>query len=104
MHDMKRPPPMDTPATYRIAVQGQLDARWSDCFEGMTMTCERGRTGEPVTVLTGGVIDQAALHGLLRTLYGLGLPLLSVACIEPDTEPDTENEDHTECSLHGPRG
>lgn len=91
MHDRNRPSPMDTPATYRIAVQGQLDERWSDCFEGMMMTCESGHSGWPVTVLTGVVIDQAALHGLLRTLYGLGLPLLSVSCIEPGTE----NEDHT---------
>lgn len=75
---------MDVPATYRIAVQGQLDADWADSFDGMLLTCERSGSDRPVTVLTGVVVDQAALHGLLRTLYGLGLPLLAVSRIVPE--------------------
>ena len=58
---------------YEIRVQGQLGARWEDWFDGFTLTAE-GRA----TVLSGYVIDQAQLHGVLRTLADLGLPLISV--------------------------
>jgi hypothetical protein len=59
---------------YEIRVAGHLDARWADWFDGMTLTPEPDGT----TVLDGSVADQAALHGLLRTLRDLGLPLMSV--------------------------
>ena len=68
---------LDRPATYRIKVPGELDASWADWAGGMTIMVAREGGGPPVTTLTGDV-DQAALHRLLRRLYSLGLPLISV--------------------------
>ena len=65
------------PTTYQIKVPGHLDDSWSDWAGGMTIAVESEGDGPPVTALTG-TVDQAALHGLLRRLYSLGLPLLSV--------------------------
>jgi hypothetical protein len=59
---------------YEIRLAGQLDSRWSDWFEGFTLTT--GTDGD--TTLTGSVIDQAALHGLLRRVGDLGMTLISV--------------------------
>ena len=69
------------PATYQIKVPGILDENWSDWNVGMIITIESDQNAQPITVLTGSV-DQAALQGILRRLYGLGLPLISVNCIE----------------------
>jgi hypothetical protein len=69
------------PATYEIRVPGHLDESWSDWVGGMTIRVVTEGEGPPVTTLTG-VVDQAALHGLLRRLYSLGLPLISVVWIE----------------------
>ena len=74
---------LDRPATYQIKVPGELDESWSDWAVGMTITVESEGEGPPVTTLTG-TIDQAALQGLLRRLYSLGLPLISVNSIEGD--------------------
>jgi hypothetical protein len=74
-------PTLDRPTTYQIRVPGELDETWSDWVSGMTMTVECEGDGPPVTSLTG-TIDQAALQGLLRRLYALGLPLISVNCVE----------------------
>jgi hypothetical protein len=57
-----------------IRVKGQIDQRWSEWLEGLTIT----HTMEGETVLTGGVVDQSALYGLIARLRDLGLPLLSV--------------------------
>jgi hypothetical protein len=72
---------LDRPVTYQIRVPGYLDKSWSDWAGGMAITFESEDDGPPVTALTGAV-DQAALHGLLRRLYSLGLPLISVNCVE----------------------
>ena len=72
---------LDRPATYQIKVPGHLDESWSDWASGMTISAESEGDGPPVTTLTGNV-DQAALQGLLRRLYSLGLPLISVNCVE----------------------
>jgi len=72
---------LDKPATYQIKVPGHLAEWWSDWAGGMTFTAESDRDGLPVTILTG-TVDQAALQGLLRRLYSLGLPLISVNCLE----------------------
>jgi len=72
---------LDRPATYQIRVPGELDERWTDWGGRMTVTVEREGEGPPTTALTG-TIDQAALHSLLRQLYALGLPLISVTCLE----------------------
>lgn len=74
---------LDRPASYQIKVPGHLDESWSDWDGKMTMTLESGSDGLPVTILTGS-FDQAALLGLLRRLYSLGLPLISVICLECD--------------------
>ena len=72
---------LDRPATYQIKVPGHLDKRWSDWDGKLTITIDSDVDGLPVTTITGS-FDQAALHGLLRRLYSLGLPLISVNCIE----------------------
>ena len=63
---------------YEIRIKGHLDDKWADWFEGLTIT--RADNGE--TLLRGSVVDQAALHGVLRTVRDLGLPLLSVIQVE----------------------
>jgi hypothetical protein len=72
---------LDRPATYEIQVPGELDESWSAWAGGMTITIESEGDGPPVTTLTG-TVDQAALHSVLRRLYSLGLPLLSINCVE----------------------
>ncbi len=67
------------PELYEIRVRGHLDARWSSQFEGLTITLEEN--GD--TLLTGPIVDQAALHGLLKKVRDLGLPLISVSPVEP---------------------
>jgi hypothetical protein len=62
------------PTIYQIRVQGHLGTQWTDWFGGLTVTLEDN--GE--TLLTGPVADQAALHGLLRKVRDLGIPLVSV--------------------------
>ena len=64
----------DEPGQYQIRLKGHLDGRWADWFEGFAITLEEH--GE--TLLTGSVADQAALHGLLRKVRDLGMPLISV--------------------------
>jgi hypothetical protein len=64
---------------YQIRLQGHLGPQWTDWFEGLTITLEEN--GE--TLLTGPVVDQAALFGLLRKVRDLGMPLLSVNCVKP---------------------
>jgi hypothetical protein len=74
---------LDRPAIYQIKVPGELDRMWSDWAGeiAVTVDCEEG--GLSVTTLTG-TFDQAALYGLLRRLYSLGLPLISVNYVEGD--------------------
>ena len=67
------------PGLYEIRIKGHLEGRWADWFGGLTITLEDN--GD--TLLTGPVIDQAALHGLLRKVRDLGLPLLSVNRVVP---------------------
>lgn len=81
MKEAKRKPTLDRPATYEIKVPGHLDESWTEWDGRMTVTVDIDDDGLPVTTLTG-TIDQAALQGLLRRLYSLGLPLISVSCLE----------------------
>ena len=83
---------LDKPATYQIKVPGELGESWSDWVGDMTITVECEDDGPRVTILTG-VIDQAALQSLLRRLYSLGLPLISVNCIDDQMR---------ECGHHSP--
>lgn len=72
---------LDRLATYQIKVPGELDEKWADWAGEVTIAVEREGEWPPVTVLIGA-FDQAALLGLLRRLYSLGLPLISVSCID----------------------
>jgi len=65
---------------YEIRLEGHLDERWAEWFEGLTITLEDN--GD--TLLTGSVIDQAALHGFLKKVRDLGTPLISVSPVESD--------------------
>jgi len=71
---------MNSPAIYRIKVEGLLNADWSDRIEGMNITEVTGQGRS--TVLVGRLQDQAALAGVLNTLYELHLPVMSVDCLE----------------------
>jgi hypothetical protein len=84
---MKLSSAMDQPVTYQISVRGQLDEAWSAYFEGMEIRQTTRADGVHLCVLTGRLVDQAALHGTLQKLYVLGLPLISLEAIQ---ESETE--------------
>ncbi len=67
------------PMVYQIRIKGHLGREWTDWFEGLTITLED--SGE--TLLTGPVVDQAALHGVLKKVRDLAMPLLSVMRVTP---------------------
>ena len=71
-------------ATYRIRIQGALDEQWSDCLGGMSISTNRGEEHEVVTTLIGQLCDQAALVGVINTLYDMRLPILQVECLSKD--------------------
>jgi hypothetical protein len=73
---------------YEIRLKGHLGARWAARFDGMTLTTRADGT----TLIEGSVADQAALHGLLRTLRDIGLPLLSVTQVEPGHPGEPRSE------------
>jgi hypothetical protein len=83
MKEVKHKLTLDRPVTYEIKVPGQIDESWSDWAGGMMIVVESAGEDRPVTTLTG-TLDQAAVQGLLRRLYSLGLPLISVQWIERD--------------------
>ena len=68
-------------ARYRIRVQGRVPARWLDRLAGMAVSVAIPDAGQPVTTLVGEVGDQAAVMGVLNTLYELRLALISVECL-----------------------
>ena len=74
-----KPTPSQT-VIYQIRIKGHLSREWTDWFEGLTITLEE----DGDTLLTGPVVDQAALHGLLKKVRDLGMPLVSVSPVEPD--------------------
>jgi hypothetical protein len=85
MKEIKKKLTLDRPAAYQIKVPGHLGESWSEWTGSMTITVASEGDGSPITILTG-TLDQAALQGLLRRLYSLGLPLISVNCVEGDLE------------------
>ncbi len=68
-------------ATYKIRVQGKLDTSWSDSLGGLDIETEQISDNQFMSTLTGLIADQAALSGILNTLYELHLPVISVKCI-----------------------
>jgi hypothetical protein len=77
---MANTPAQGQPLVYQFRIGAQLGPQWADWFGGLTIALE----GNGDTLLTGQVLDQAALHGLLRRVRDLGLPLISVIRLEPD--------------------
>lgn len=69
----------DQSTIYQIRIKGHLGREWKDWFEGMTISQEE----DGDTLLTGPLVDQAALFGLLKKVRDLGLPLVSINCVEP---------------------
>jgi hypothetical protein len=81
MNDPKQQLTLDRPTNYNIIVPGHLDSSWADSESEMSVLTGFTEDGQPITHLTG-LFDQAALIGLLRRLYSLGLPLISVQCLD----------------------
>jgi hypothetical protein len=83
-NELDQPADQGRPRTFQIRITGRLDPRWEEWFDGLTITLDDGDT-----LITGPVIDQAALHGLLRRVRDLGLPLVSVTPVEgvPEAAP-----------------
>jgi hypothetical protein len=73
---------MFEPATYRICIVGTLDKKYSDYYGGMTIEHDSVLSQYLVTILTGRMTDQAALIGVINSLYDFGCTLLSVECVE----------------------
>jgi hypothetical protein len=81
LKEIKQKLTLDRRATYQIKVQGHLDESWSEWIGGMTFTFDDEEDDTPITSFTC-TVDQAALQGLLRKLYSLGIPLISAICID----------------------
>jgi hypothetical protein len=81
MNKNKKKLTLDRPETYQIIVPGVLDEKCLEWIDGATVTVESDRNDEPVSILTT-TVDQAALQGLLRHLYSLSLPLISVIWVD----------------------
>ena len=89
-NELEPKPTPDQPMVYQIRLKGHLGAQWTDWFEGLTITLE----DDGDTRLTGPVVDQAALHGLLKKVRDLGLPLVSVIQVQfNETHPYRSNKE-----------
>ncbi len=77
-------PSMNGPARYRIRVRGSLTTEWAERLGGMSCSNTSGADGEPEAHLEGRLQDQAALSGILNTLYELHLPVLLVECLDKE--------------------
>jgi hypothetical protein len=76
---------MHKPAIYRIRIRGRLTVDMSDQISGMQITEVSGENGKTETILVGRLVDQAALSGVLNSLYELHLPVLSADCVDADS-------------------
>ncbi len=75
-------------ANYKIIVKGHLGERWSLAFEGLEMRADFSSDGSPITVLTGPIVDQSALYGLVARIRDLGLTLLLVKRLAPESDEE----------------
>lgn len=73
---------IDKPAMYCIRVVGCLDENWSDRLGGLEINANKQQGMTAITTLSGSIIDQAALFGILKALYDMRLPLISVECLD----------------------
>jgi hypothetical protein len=76
---MEQLPNLSKPAAYRIRIVGRVNNCWSDFMSDLGESCDQ-ENGTTITTITGVVVDQAALHGLLERIRDLNLTLLSVVC------------------------
>ena len=97
MSNELEPKPTSQPVVYQIRLKGHLGSQWTDWFGGLTITLEDN--GD--TLLTGPVIDQAALHGLLKKVRDLGMPLVSVSPVEPGPSAALGTSPSTTLPLRG---
>lgn len=74
---------LDQLVRYEICVPGELDPAWLDWLSGTSLTIEKNGEDKPITTITT-LFDQAGLHGFLRQLYALGIPILSVICLQEE--------------------
>lgn len=81
---------MSSPAIYRIRVKGKLDAVLARRLDGLNLSEECASGDLPVSILVGRLIDQAALSGLLNSLYELHLPLISIDCLDVEARRETD--------------
>jgi hypothetical protein len=81
----------DVPKIFHIRIKGHLGQQWADWFDGLTITLEEDGN----TLLTGPVIDQAALYGLLKKVRDLGMPLISVNSVGPGLQDMSDNKQMT---------
>jgi len=79
------------PMVYQIRIKGHLDSQRTEWFDGLTITLEEDGN----TLLTGTVVDQAALHGLLKKVRDLGIPLLSINSVWVDPKDASDNKQVT---------
>ena len=80
----------DKPVTYQIQIEGRLGEKWSDWFSGMTIAFESGSDGSCVTTLTGAVVDQAALRGILEKIWDLNLTLISITRAQVNSQDESQ--------------
>ena len=89
MYQAKTKPPNNLSIHYQITVEGKIDPDWSDWFHGMTIVSRLGADGSYTTILSGTIIDQVALRGLLNRLWDLNLTVCSIQQINPDILSNT---------------
>ena len=84
---------LETPASYRIQVQGHIGEGWADRLGGMVITRAFSEKNRPITILIGHLSDQAELSGVLNALYDLHMPLLLVEKLDEKNRPLNQYEE-----------